>query len=414
VKRSYFLLLGASIISNVGDWMFKIAMPLLVYRITSSASSMALTYGLTYLPYLLFLPYGGILADRFNRRRLLVGGDVISALLMGLLALYVWYGQPSMRLIYVAVFILAGVVPFYHPAFQSMIPEVVSRKDLPRANSWLHSSENLVALIGPALAGLFIARYGIRFVLFLDAGSFLLSALLISHIHLNGHTSSIDMQKNKTPWFHDLRDGFSFVWKQPVIRSGALLFMGTNFATTLVQSNYIFFLSKQVKLNNVELGLALAIPGLGAIAGAYIAPKVMRWVRPGDLILGCTMLAGLLTLPMLWARNMISASLPWAAVTAFGTINMVTWFTMRQDESIVPKVMLGRVIAISRLMAYLMIPLSAVLGGAILNWTHNLTPLIIIAALLRLVVGCIGFKTPLHSSPNIRDVPLEQQERVRV
>ncbi len=215
-----------------------------------------------------------------------------------------------------------------------------------------------------------------------------------------------------TSWSQDLREGFNFVWNQPVIRSGALLFMGTNFATTLIQSNYIFFLSKQIGLSDKELGIAIAIPGLGAMLGAYVASRMAHRIRPGDLILGCTMLAGLLMLPMLIAWNMVSACLPWALVTALGTVNMVTWFTLRQNETIVPKPLLGRVIAITRLMAYATIPVAAVLGGVILNWTHNLTPLIVIAALLRLMAGGLGFRTPLNSKMQNTHHKSEQNERV--
>lgn len=118
MTRDYYLLLLGYFISSVGNWLYQLALPLLVYELTNSPLSMAVTYGLAYLPYVLFLPIGGVIADRVNRQRLLVVGDFISALVCGLLALAVWQGITSMLIIYPAVFILAGVTPLYHSAFQ--------------------------------------------------------------------------------------------------------------------------------------------------------------------------------------------------------------------------------------------------------------------------------------------------------
>ena len=123
MTKNYYLLLLAYFASTVGDWFYQLALPLLVYDITRSATSMALTYGLAYLPYILFLPIGGVIADRMSRRRLLIGGDALSAVIVGLLAVVATLHLHDSWLIwfiYPAVFLVAGVTPFYHPAFQSM------------------------------------------------------------------------------------------------------------------------------------------------------------------------------------------------------------------------------------------------------------------------------------------------------
>src|SRR5690349_3262656 len=78
MTRNYYLLLGGYFISSVGNWLYQLALPLLVYEITHSPLSMAVTYGLAYLPYVFFLPVGGVIADRVDRRRLLIFGDATS------------------------------------------------------------------------------------------------------------------------------------------------------------------------------------------------------------------------------------------------------------------------------------------------------------------------------------------------
>ena len=86
MNRNYVLLLSGYLFSAMGDWIYKLALPLLIYQLTHSAMDMALTFCLAYLPYVLFSPLGGLLADRLPQQRILFVGDLLSALTAGLLA----------------------------------------------------------------------------------------------------------------------------------------------------------------------------------------------------------------------------------------------------------------------------------------------------------------------------------------
>ncbi|HEU5380338.1 MAG TPA: hypothetical protein VFV38_33350, partial [Ktedonobacteraceae bacterium] len=112
MTRNYYFLLSGFFISTIGDWFYQLALPLLIYDLTHSAMSMAVTYGLAYAPWLLFLPFGGVIADRVDRRRLLVLGALSSALIVGALVLLVLvYSQSGWLIwvIYPLAFALAAV-----------------------------------------------------------------------------------------------------------------------------------------------------------------------------------------------------------------------------------------------------------------------------------------------------------------
>jgi predicted MFS family arabinose efflux permease len=256
-------------------------------------------------------------------------------------------------------------------------------------------------MIGPLLGGALIVALGTTTALFLDALSFLGSALLIRAMRFRV-TDAPRPQARSSSWIHDLREGISYVRAHPIIRCGALLFLGTNFASTLVQANYIFFLTEILGCGPAELGLAFAIPGCGAVVGALVAPKVRQRVHPEVLILACTIVAGLMTLPLLVAQSALAVAVLWAVVTALGTVNAVTWFTLRQQ--VVPPHVLGRVVALTRLLAFASIPIAAVVGGVLLNTTQSMSVVILLAASVRLGVGILGFWTPLYRS---RSVPAE-------
>lgn len=395
MTRNYYFLLSGFFISTVGDWFYQLALPLLIYDLTRSALSMAVTYGLAYAPFLLLLPFGGVIADRINRRRLLVLGDLSSAFIVGLLALLVlFYSQSGWILwvIYPLAFALASVSPLYHPAFQSYMPGLVEERQFPQANSWMQSAENIVIVLGPLIGGLVIAFLGSTLALFMDMLSFVASALFIAAIRGRGTPEALPTPSTSS-LLEPLKEGFRYVWRRPVLRYGSFLFLGTNFATTLIQATFIFFLASILQFNPFQIGLTFAFTGIGALAGALVAPWFLARFPTGRILLCTTIVSGMVTACLFFAQNVFTVGIPWAIVTALSTVNIVTWFTLRQQT--VPSHMLGRAIATTRLIAFFSIPIAAVIGGVLLFSAQEIYLIIGIAALLRIALGGLGFFTPL-------------------
>lgn len=396
MTRNYYLLLGGFFISTIGDWFYQLALPLLIYSLTHSAISIAVTYGLTYAPFILLLPFGGVIADRIDRRRFLIFGDLASALIVGLLTALVFiYAHTSwiVWVIYPIAFLLASVSPLYHPSFQSYLPKLVDDQHLPEANSWLQSAENLVVVLGPLAGGIVIAVLGTTSALLIDMFSFLGSALLIFMIRLHLEKEKERVAPSRSSVLEPLWEGFRYVGRMPILRYGSLLFLGTNFATTLIQANFIFFLASTLNFNAFQIGVTFAFTGVGALGGALLAPWLLRRFQPGHILISTTICAGLLTFLFLVAHNVFTVSIPSALTMTLSTINIVTWFTLRQRT--VPAHLLGRVIATTRLIAYVSIPIAAFAGGALLAATQQMYLIIGLAALLRTGAGIAGFFTPL-------------------
>lgn len=394
MTRNYYLLLSGFFISTIGDWFYQLALPLLIYDLTRSAMSMAITYGLAYAPFLILLPFGGVIADRVDRRRLLVFGDLASAIIVGVLTVLVFIDAHTgwiIWAIYPTAFLLASVSPLYHPSFQSYLPKLVDDQHLPDANSWLQSAENLVVVLGPLAGGVIIAVLGPTLALLIDTFSFLGSALLLSMIRL--HLQKEEAPPSRSAMLEPLREGFRYVWTMPILRNGSFLFLGTNFATTLIQANFIFFLANTLGFNPFQIGLTFAFTGIGALGGALIAPRLLKRFQPGHILITTTICAGLLTFLFFVAHNVITVGIPSALTMTLSTINIVTWFTLRQRT--VPAHLLGRVIATTRLIAYVAIPIAAFAGGILLTSTQSMYLIIAIAAILRTLAGVVGFFTPL-------------------
>jgi MFS family permease len=352
---------------------------------------MSIAFALTFLPFLLVSPFGGVIADRLDRRSILIWGDFFSFLIILLIGILTQTFPHSMLLIYTLVFLAATISPIYHPAFQSIIPSIVDKKDLSHANALMGSADNIIMLVAPIVGGGMIALIGIVNAIYLNALSFLVSALLITLIK-KSEKIIVSTKMTIASVLQDLKEGFNFAWSHPVLKYGALLFIGSNFAINLFFANFMYYLAHTLALSPAQIGLVFAIIGVGSIGGSLFTPGLLKRFEPGKLISSTTLLAGLISFLLLLTKNPWGVAIIWAIVSGCGSSNVVTYFTLRQQ--VVPSEYLGRAVATTRLISYSSIPIASILGGWLLGITSIYT-IIFWCALLRLVVGLAALFSPL-------------------
>lgn len=392
--RDYYLLTGAFFISSMGEWLYRLGLPLLIFGMTGSAVGMAIAFALTFLPFLIVSPFGGVFADALDRRRLCILSDGLAALAVTGVALLAYTDGP-LWLIYVLTFVASCMAPLHFPAFQSLIPQVVSDDALPRANSLVSGSETFFTIIGPLVGGGLAALIGAEGLIVINALSFGLSALMTLLVRTEKATVRKPMTVARI--VADFKEGFAFAWSHPVVKYGAIMFIGTNFAINLFLGNLVFYLVGILRTSEQTLGLVMAISGLGGFAGAMIAPSLVRRFPAGRLIVSATIAAGITSFGLLLTSDPILIGVVWGLVIGLGWINAVTYFTLRQR--VVPSAYLGRVIAITRLIAYTSIPVGGLLGGYLMQ-TRGPMIVILLCASIRLLVGLAAAFTPLASARN--------------
>jgi len=391
-STNYVLLLGAFTVSTVGDWLYKLALPLLVLRMTGSALGTAAVYSLEYAPYVVFSLVGGVTADRFDRRRLMVASDFLSALLVGLLAGLVWSGTQQVWMIYLGGFLLGAVRPFYHPAFQALIPRLLPDAELPRANARVQMVESLLGFMGPVLGASVVVALGITSSLFLDTVSFVLSASAVAAIRIPRAV----VAKVKTRIIEDLRAGYAYLKRDRVILSGSVLMAFSNVGLYMIEANFVFYLVGLRHMDLVAVGIVLGAQGVGSVVGAAIAPRIGARVRAGPLVIGSLTGAGLATALLVPAKSLPAIAAAWGAVGVFTMLVVVTWFTLRQRT--IPSELFGRVVGFSRMLAFVTIPPASILGGALLGLTHSAATLAAVSAALQVGVALLGWLTALRTA----------------
>ena len=270
--RNFRLYFTAQLISVSGTWMQSVAQAWLVLHLTDSGVALGLVVGLQFLPMLLFGPWGGLVADRMDKRHLLyvtqAGGGIL-ALVLGLLDAA---GMVHLWTVFVLAALLGFVNVFDNPARQTFVMEMVGRDDLPNAVSLNSVVMNASRIVGPAIGGVVIVVLGLDACFFVNAVSYVaviigLSLMRTSELH---PTEAVERAKGQ------VRQGFRYVWRTPALRN-TLLAMAVigifayNFTVTLA------LLAKTTFDGGAgTFALFTSCMGVGAVAGGLVVAHRSR------------------------------------------------------------------------------------------------------------------------------------------
>ncbi len=269
---NYRLWAIGALVSNVGTWMQRIAQDWLVLTVLTHNSGIAVgvTTGLQFAPMLLLAPVAGAVADRFERRKVLIGTQIASGLLALVLGLLVISGAAQLWEVYLMATLLGSVAAIDAPARQAFVSELVPIEDLPNAVGLNSASFNGGRLIGPGIAGLLISAFGATGPVFLlNAASFAAVVFSLTHMRRSELRSAPRTGKGKG----SIRAGLSYVKHRPdLILILAIVGMvgtfGLNFQlTTALMARLVFHRGAG------EYGVLGSIMAIGSLGGALLAAR---------------------------------------------------------------------------------------------------------------------------------------------
>lgn len=383
-SKFIYLWLGF-LISSLGDWLYRLALPLIILEKTGSAYHAATTFGVSFIPWVFFSLIGGSLADNYTQKNILITGNIFAAV-FSLFLIFVLRGSDiNFGLLYAAVFLLASVDPLIHPSFQSIIPEIIAQNQFASANAAIQTIDNTLSIIGPLLGGSLVTLMGGVNVLWLDMISFLVTAFVL--LKLPTPIAAVQ-QKIRHPLSklgHDVIEGAIYSFHQRVIFSGSMMFLFTNFALNMFEANFIFYMTKTLNYPITAATIAMALGGSGSLAAGLVGSRIVNRFKAGFLLSSSTILAGLSTLLLLVSQNYIFIGGILGLVSFFGTVNVITYFTLRQRT--VPKNILGRVVAVTRMVSYASIPVGSWFGGVLLAHGQSMGSVILLAGIIRTLAG---------------------------
>lgn len=398
--------LAARVVSVTGSAVTFVAMPVLIYGITGSAAWTALAAVAQGLPYLVAGLWAGALADRVDRKRVMVVADLAAAAALASIPAAWWSGRLTAGHVIAVAFTVQTVFVFFDAANFGALPSLVARLRLPAANSLVVGSTMVVESLVPGLTGLLLVVTAPATLVAIDTISFVASALLIRSI-VRPLSGTRDPAHGAAPRLSAVADGLRFIWRHAVVRSMTIVsalqaFAGGAFvALVVVWADDTF----DIRAGDARIGLFFGGWGAGALAGALLMPHVTARIGGPRTVVAFVPVSavaglGVAVMPTWWAA--VVALTCWGTAFMLVAINAVT---VRQQ--VTPEPMMSRVMTTGRMLTFgAGYPLGALVAG-ILAEGFGAVPAML--ACMMALVASAGYvlRSPLRTAPRTPGLPAE-------
>ena len=371
--RNFQLFFSGQLISLIGTWMQTVAQSWLVYRLTGSGLKLGAVGFASQIPVFLFAPLGGLLADRSNRKHVVIGTQVASMLLAFVLAALTLSNRITAPEIFVLAALLGVVNAFDIPGRQSFLVDMVGKEDLMNAIALNSSMFNGARVIGPAVAGILVARLGEGWCFFVNGASYIavIAGLLMMNVHAPARVSV-----QTSPWDHML-EGFQFVSRTAPIRA-LMLLLGLVSVTGMPYVVLMPIFADRIlhhggqelatmigshDLGAVRLGILMGAAGIGALLGALTLAVRSGVKGLGTWISVCCAGFGISLMLFSFSTSFWLSVFLLMPVGYFIMLQMASSNTLIQV--MVPDALRGRAMAVYSMMFMGMAPIGALLGGAL-------------------------------------------------
>jgi MFS family permease len=378
---NYRKLFAATTISNLGDGVGVIAYPWLASAITRNPLLIALVGVVQRLPWLLFTLPAGVITDRNDRRRLMVGANSVRAVLTALMAVAVLIRQDVIAapddieqvvgteaFLYVAIIVatllLGTCEVLYDNSAQTFMPTIVATEHLERGNGRMYSAE-IVAnqFLGPPLASALLLA-GFVLPIAFDAATFAVSAGLVFAIVATKRAPAADEPVvERRPFKEELAEGFRWLWHHTLLRTFAIALGFLNMMGTMSTAVMVLWGQEVLHTSALEFGLLSTGSAIGGVAGGWLASSITARIGSGASV-GLT----------LWVGGVVSVVIGfvsnWVVVGLLMSVYMFTailWnvITVSLRQAVIPDRLLGRVNSVYRFFGWGAIPIGALLGGVL-------------------------------------------------
>jgi MFS family permease len=337
--RDFRVLWFGAFTSTVGNWMQQVAQSWLVFELTQSSFFLGLDYFLGQLPILLFTLIGGVVADRYDRRHLLLGSQLVQMTTAFTLATVIYLGLVRVQYILALSFVTGLGQAFGGPAYQALIPSLVQKKDLPNAIALNSIQFNLARVFGPLLAGWTLARWGGAACFGLNGLSFLVVIVALLSMSIK-HVKPT----HQKPMLDELKGGLRYAKGEPAIVALTVLAALTTFLG-LPLLTFLPVFARDVFHGDINrFSHMMAFSGAGAVCGALIVAWLGRFRHMGLTVLVTQAMFGGLVVAFAMSRIVWLSDL----LLFFSGAALLMTFSMTSSlvQLIVPDNLRGRVMSI--------------------------------------------------------------------
>jgi DHA3 family tetracycline resistance protein-like MFS transporter len=394
-NRNYALLMAAAVISLLGDGFFSVALAWQVYAISNVPTALAVVSIAWSVPLVAMLLLGGVFTDRYDRRWLMIGADLVRAAAVGTMGLLSVAGVLELWHVIILIAFVGLGDAFFNPASTAIVPDLVPEHQLPQANALQGLIRPLmVRLAGPAIAGFVVAVVGPGWAFVADGASFLVSALALAGIAARPRVGAVMHGWRRT--FAEMAEGLQFVRANPWLWATLVSAMFSLLAFVgPVQVLLPFLVKNQLELGPEALGLIFAVSGIGSIVSAIVMgqrglPRRKITVMYVSWTAGVAFMAGYGIMGELWQALVVAFS-----TAALFQVGQIIWITLLQQ--LVPRRLLGRVASLDWLLSSGLVPVSFALTAPAAEMLGAGTTMVAAGLIGAFLMGILLF------APHVRD-----------
>lgn len=387
--RDFRLFWGGAVISHVGGWMQQVAQGWLIYDLTGSAFLVGLNGLFQSIPFVLMSFYAGTVIDRVDRRKLLIWVEAASMAIVVLVGLLIVTGLVQVWHIYASGIAQALVGAFESPARSSLLPHLVPRADLMTAISLQSIQRKGAQIIGPALGGIFVARFGVAGAYFVHAGAFV---VLVACLLLMRSTNPASARSAQQP-LQAIAEGLRYVRAESVIGTLIVVEIFLSIFTSF-QPMMVVFARKVFDVGPEGLGFLQSAVGFGSVVGSVGLAAAGDIRHKGRLL----MVTGLVYCAALVGFAFSPGFLLAMGILAFiGAMDIIFGATRQTIiQLLTPDVMLGRVMSLSAISMRGLGPFGGFQAGTLTSLLGSVQLATAVGAAICLVVlGVAGLRSPM-------------------
>jgi len=281
-NQNYRLFVTGNLLSNIGTWMQNVAQGWLVLTLTNSAFWLGVIGFAGAIPFLIFMLFGGVIADRVDKRRLLLVTQTVMMVLAFILAALTYFHHIAVWGVAVLAFLTGTAMAINNPSYQAMVPKLVKREDLTNAIALNSAQFNMSRILGPTLGGYAMVVFGMAGNFFLNGLSFL--AVLYSLTKIRYPDEELVRHEGL---YDSLISGFKYVRSIPQMYVLTWMIAISSFLSIPFLTFIPFFARNQLKVGESGLGLLLACSGTGAVLGAITVAWQGQMRHRGRIIAFC-------------------------------------------------------------------------------------------------------------------------------
>ncbi len=389
--RDFLRYWAARTVSVSGSAVTYVALPVLVYRLTNSPLWTGLVAVAETVPYLALGLLAGALADRVERRWMMVVADLAGAAVVGSIPLAALLGWlTAVQAVVVAG--LAGVLfVFFDAAAFGALPALVGRDRIAAANGWVWGASTVAEIAGPAAAGAALAVLAAPSLMTVDAVSFVVSAALLARI--TARLSPALDEAGRRPLRQEVADGVAFLWHHPTMRAVTMVGTAQAVAGGAFVGQLVVYADRSLGIHHSDprLGVLYAGWGVGALAAAMLLPRLAARVPPQRTVMAALPVSAVLSVAVALAPT-FAVALPlvvaWGMAYMLVVVNAVTY-----RQQVTPEALQSRVNTLGRMLSYAFgFPFGAALAGGVAAVAGVRVGLLSACAVTTLLAAAIGIR----------------------